>query len=297
MNDTAAETQTVNSAAADDEEWDLIIRPKIGWFDFRLRELWRYRDLIFLFVKRDFVSVYKQTILGPLWFLLQPLMTTLIFTIIFGRVAKLPTDGVPPMLFYMSGVTAWSYFAACLNKTSSTFVGNAGIFGKVYFPRLAIPVSVVISNLIAFGIQFLLFLGFVLWFVLDQDAKIQPNGWLLATPLLIIQMAILGLGFGIIVSSLTTKYRDLTQLVGFGVQLWMYLTPIVYPISQLSGKWQTLMAFNPMSAVVESFRFAFLGAGGVQLSHLAISWTMTVIVFGIGLMLFTRVEKDFMDTV
>jgi len=274
-----------------------VITPKIGWFDLRLKELWRYRDLIMLFVRRDFVAVYKQTILGPLWFLIQPLMTTLIFTVIFGKVAKIPTDGVPPTLFYLAGVTSWTYFANCLNKTSNTFVGNAGIFGKVYFPRLAIPVSVVISNLIAFGIQFVLFVGFVAWYGLVADAAIKPNVWMLILPLLILQMALLGLGFGIIVSSLTTKYRDLTQLVGFGVQLWMYLTPIVYPISQLSEKWQTVMAFNPMAPVVEMFRYAFLGSGEINLTHYGISIAMTLVILLVGMTLFTRVEKDFMDTV
>ncbi len=274
-----------------------MLSPKIGWFDFRLKELWRYRDLIGLFVRRDFVSVYKQTILGPLWFLIQPLLTTLIFTVIFGRVAKIPTDGVPPVLFYLAGVTAWTYFAACLNKTSNTFVGNANIFGKVYFPRLTIPVAVVISNLIAFGIQFLMFLGFLAWYALGKDGGISPNAWILATPLLVLQMALLGLGCGFIVSSLTTKYRDLTQLVGFGVQLWMYLSPVVYPASQLSEKWRTVMAFNPMAPIIEVFRYAFLGSGDFNGVHWAISAAMTLLILVVGVTLFTRVEKNFMDTV
>ena len=282
--------------SSDNASWDLILSPKVSWLDFRLGDLWKYRDLVALFVKRDFVAVYKQTILGPLWFLVQPVLTTLIFTVIFSRVANIPTDGVPPMLFYLSGVTAWGYFAGCLNKTSNTFVGNAAIFGKVYFPRLAIPVSVVISQLIAFAIQFALFLGVLAFFSL-RGTDITVNAWVLATPLLILQMALLGLGFGIIVSSLTTKYRDLTQLVGFGVQLWMYLTPIVYPVSQLSEKWQTVMAFNPMAPVIETFRHAFLGAGAVNPTHVVISVGMTFFVLGVGMMLFSRVEKNFMDTV
>ena len=293
-------TRSESECSSDDSyAWTLTITPHLGWFDLRLKELWSYRDLIGLFVRRDFVAVYKQTILGPLWFLIQPVMTTLIFTLIFGRVAKIPTDGVPPILFYLAGVTAWTYFANCLNKTSNTFVGNANIFGKVYFPRLAIPISVVISNLIAFGIQFLMFLGFVAYFYVfgSKGSVINPNIWILSLPLLILQMGLLGLGFGIIISSLTTKYRDLVQLVAFGVQLWMYLTPIVYPMSQLPAKWQAIMAWNPMAPVVETFRYAFLGAGTVNLGHCATGFFTTLVVLFVGMSLFTRVEKDFMDTV
>ena len=246
-----------------DTEWDLIIRPRRRWLDLRLGELWKYRDLVLLFVRRDFVSVYKQTILGPLWYLIQPLLTTLTFTVIFGQIAQLPTDGLPQFLFYMSGTVMWSYFSDCLNKTSNTFVGNAGLFGKVYFPRLAVPVSILFSNLITFAIQLSFFLIFLLYFSLS-GADVQPNLWVLLTPLLILTMAGLGLGFGILISSLTTKYRDLRFLVGFGVSLLMYATPVIYPVSSIPERFQTLIRLNPMTPIVEAFRYAFLGAGSVQ---------------------------------
>lgn len=274
-----------------------IIRPVSGWFDIHLADLWRYRDLIMLFVRRDFVSVYKQTILGPLWYLLQPIMTTIVFTFVFGKVAKIPTDGIPPTLFYFAGLTVWSYFSGCINRTSSTFISNSGIFGKVYFPRLSVPVSVVISGLIGFFIQLALFLGILLYYIV-QGAAITFNPlYLLALPLLIIQIGALGLGFGIIVSSLTTKYRDLAQLVGFGVQLWMYATPIAYPSSQVPQSWQWVIAINPMTPVVEMFRFAFLGVGTIDPWSITESAITTIVVLFIGIVLFSRVEKSFMDTV
>jgi lipopolysaccharide transport system permease protein len=210
----------IHNNSIEDEDWTLIIRPQRHLLDLRLGDLWRARDLIMLFVWHDFVSIYKQTILGPLWYLIQPLLTTITFTIIFGRIAQLSTDGLPPFLFYMSGTVIWSYFADCLNKTSQTFINNANLFGKVYFPRLAVPISILISNLIAFAIQFLLFIGFVIFFIV-VGAPVQPNAWILLTPLLVLLMAGFGLGFGIFVSSLTTRYRDLRFLVTFGVQLWM----------------------------------------------------------------------------
>ncbi|NVN97993.1 MAG: ABC transporter permease [Geobacteraceae bacterium] len=274
-----------------------IIRPVSGWFDLHLTDLWRYRDLIMLFVRRDFVAVYKQTILGPLWYLLQPIMTTIVFTFVFGNIAKIPTDGVPPTLFYFAGLTVWSYFSGCLNRTSNTFVNNAGIFGKVYFPRLSVPLSVVISGLIGFFIQMTLFIA-ILIFYNFQGAVIGFNPlYILALPLLILQIAALGLGFGIIVSSLTTKYRDLVQLVGFGVQLWMYATPIAYPSSQVPDRWQWVIALNPMTPVVEMFRFTFLGVGTINLWQIGQSLMATVIILFIGIILFSRVEKNFMDTV
>ncbi|WP_243371809.1 ABC transporter permease [Geotalea sp. SG265] len=277
--------------------WDKIIQPRSGWFDVHPLELWKYRDLIGLFVWRDFVSTYKQTILGPLWFLIQPLLTTTVFTIIFGSMAKLPTDGLPPFLFYLSGVIAWKYFADCLINTSNTFVNNAHIFGKVYFPRLTVPVSVVISNLIAFGIQFLLFIAFFAYFW-DSGAIItlKPAA-LLLIPVFILQMAALGLGFGIIVSSMTTRYRDLSHLVSFGVQLWMYVTPVVYPASLLPEKWRILLFLNPMAPVIEAFRYAFLGTGTINLQHWLLSLVTTCCVVLVGIVLFSRVEKSFMDTV
>lgn len=277
-------------------KWDKIIRPHTGWFDIHPGELWRYRDLIGLFVWRDFVSIYKQTILGPLWYIIQPLLTTLVFTIIFGNIAKLPTDGLPPFLFYLSGVIAWKYFADCLNNTANTFVSNAHIFGKVYFPRLTVPVSVVISNIIGFGIQFLLFVVFYVYYW-SNGAFIHPLPAILLLPILVVQMAALGLGFGIIVSSLTTRYRDLTHLIGFGVQLWMYATPVVYPTSFLPDKWRWLLLLNPMAPVVEAFRYAFLGTGSINLQSWLISVAITLCILFSGVILFSRVEKSFMDTV
>jgi len=281
---------------AENVKWTSIIRPRTGWFDVHLGELWRYRDLIMLFVRRDFVAIYKQTILGPLWFLFGPLFSTLVYTVVFGQIARIPTDGVPHVLFYLSGIVSWNYFSTCLTKTSDTFTANAGIFGKVYFPRLTVPISVVITNLITFGIQFALFLALLVYFYL-KGAAIQPNRWLLLFPLLIFEMAALGLGTGILISSLTTKYRDLTYLVSFGVQLWMYGTPIVYPLSQIPEKWQWIYYVNPMAPIVETFRFSFIGAGGVQLWHLGVSAAITAFLLFLGIILFSRIEKTFMDTV
>jgi lipopolysaccharide transport system permease protein len=279
-----------------EEQWTKVIGPRRGWFDINLPNLWNYRDLIILFVKRDFVAFYKQTILGPLWFLLQPLFTTIVFTVIFGRIAQIPTDGLPQMLFYMSGIVIWNYFANCLNNTSDTFVSNANIFGKVYFPRLTVPISIVITNLITFAIQFLLFLAFLSYFYLS-GADIKMSFWVFLTPLLLLQMAALGLGLGILISSMTTKYRDLKFVVGFGVQLWMYATPIVYPMSQIPEKWQWLFALNPMAAIVEADRYAFLGAGAIRPIHLGLSLGMTALILFAGIVMFSRIEKTFMDTV
>lgn len=278
------------------EKWSLIITPDLPWFDLRIRELWQYRDLVMLFVRRDFVSVYKQTILGPLWYFIQPLMTTVIFSIIFGNVAKLPTEGVPPFLFYLSGVVIWTYFADCLNKTSTTFIQNADIFGKVYFPRIAVPISILISNLITFGIQFLLFLGFLVYFMVS-GADVHPTWWVLCTPLLLLLMAGMGFGLGNLVSSLTIRYRDLRHLVTFGVTLLMYLTPVIYPASAVPEQLQWAIYLNPITAVVETFRYAFLGAGAINLRGLAYSIAFTVVIVLLGLAYFNRVQKNFMDTV
>jgi lipopolysaccharide transport system permease protein len=278
------------------QKWDLVIRPKTGWFDLHLSDLWRYRDLTMLFVWRDFVAQYKQTILGPLWHLLQPLFTTLLFTLIFGRVARLPTDGLPPALFYMAGVTCWGYFAECLNRTSGTFINNAAIFGKVYFPRLCVPMSIIISNLVKFGIQFVLFLAFM-GFYYAKGAVIHPNLAILLIPVLLLILAGLGLGVGIIVSSLTTKYRDLQVLVTFGVQLLMYATPVIYPMSMIPEKYRWLVLANPLSALVETFRYAFLGSGTFDPSQLLYSAAATVIILCVGVVLFNHVERTFMDTV
>jgi len=282
---------------AEDANWSLVIEPQRGLLDLRLGELWRYKDLVMLFVRRDFVSVYKQTILGPLWYLIQPLLTTITFTVIFGAIASLPTDGLPQFLFYMSGTVVWSYFAACLTKTSETFVQNANLFGKVYFPRLAVPVSILISNLITFLIQFAMFVLFALYFVL-RGTSIHPNWlWVALSPILIIMMAGLGLGFGIIISSLTTKYRDLRFLVQFGVQLLMYATPVIYPVSSIPEGFQWVILANPMTPIIEGFRYAFLGAGVTNLNYLLYSFGFMVVVVIIGSVIFNRVEQTFMDTV
>jgi len=291
-----SEFQESSSSASRSEKWDLVIRSNTGWFDLHLADVWRYRDLTLLFVWRDFVAQYKQTILGPLWHLIQPLFTTALFTLVFSKVANLSTDTLPPILFYMAGVTCWNYFAECLNRTSATFIQNASIFGKVYFPRLSVPVSVVLSNIIKFAIQFSLFLAFVGYYYV-KGAAIRPNMYVLLTPLVLLIMAALGLGLGIIVSSLTTKYRDLQVLVTFGVQLLMFVTPVVYPVSMVSHQYRWLILANPMTALVETFRYSFLGAGTFDPWQLVYSSAATLIILCIGVVLFNHVERTFMDTV
>ena len=280
----------------DSTSWTTVITPRGRWVDIDLLGLWRYRDLILLFVWRDMTAIYKQTLLGPLWFVLPPIATTIVFTIVFGKIAQIPTDGKPAFLFYFSGVVCWSYFAANLGKTADTFASNAGIFGKVYFPRLTVPISVVISNLIQFGIQFCVLVCVLIWFV-ASGLPWQPT-WALATlPLLLFQMAALGLGAGIFVSSLTTRYRDLAFAIGWGLQLWFYATPIVYPLSQIPQRWQWVIALNPMTAVVEGFRNALLGGDAPQVVHVLSSVAVTLCLLFCGLVLFARVERTFMDTV
>ena len=285
-----------SDALPDDENWTTRITPHLGWTDWRLRQLWRYRDLISLFVWRDFVSVYKQTILGPAWHVIQPLLTTLTFTVIFGSIARLPTNGVPPFLFYMAGTVVWSYFSNCLVNTSRTFVGNAHLMGKVYFHRLAIPISVVISGLISFGIQLAIFL-IVLSFYLATGKTVHLTGWLVLSPLFLLMLAGYGLGGGIIVSALTTRYRDLSNLVAFGVQLLMYATPVIYPTSVVSAKYRWVTELNPLTPIFEGIRLGFFGAGDVGPGQLAASFGLMVVTLVIGLMLFTHVERTFMDTV
>ena len=280
----------------DNEKWDLVITPRKKWWDLQLRDVWHYRDLIGLFVKRDFVSYYKQTILGPLWFLIQPLLTSVVFTVIFGNIANLPTDGLPQLLFYMSGTVLWSYFAGCLNSTSTTFISNAHLFGKVYFPRLVTPISIIISKLITFSIQFLFFLAFLLFFYLRGSA-VSLTAWAFVLPLLILLMAGLGLGFGIIISSMTTKYRDLQHLVSFGVSLWMYGTPVIYPVSSIPEQWRWVADLNPMTPIIETFRAGFLGAGDASWGRLLYSAGFMLVVLLIGILIFNRVEKTFIDTV
>jgi lipopolysaccharide transport system permease protein len=279
------------------ESWSLVIRPKGRWWQLQLREIWNYRDLLWMFVRRDFVAVYKQTILGPLWFFIQPLVTSLMFTVIFSGIAKISTDSLPPMLFYLAGITPWNYFSTCLNKTSGTFINNAGLFGKVYFPRLITPLSIVVSNLLQFVIQFLLFFVFLAYYFI-KGAPVHPDWLIIAwlTPALLLQMALLGLGTGILVSSLTTKYRDLTFLVAFGVQLAMYATPVIYPMDSIPAKYRWCIEANPMSAVIESFRAIYLG-GNIPWVQLGISTSVTGLLLLAGLVVFNRVEKTFIDTV
>ena len=281
-----------------DEErnWDIYIKPKTGWFEIDIKELFRYRDLIWLFVKRDFVTFYKQTILGPLWYIIQPLVNTIVFTVIFGNLAKISTDGVPPFIFYMSGTVVWSYFATCITLTSNTFNKNADIFGKVYFPRIAVPIANVTISLLQFIIQFSIFIIFLIYFHI-KGSLIYPNIYILALPLIILQMAVLGLGFGILISSLTTKYKDLTFVMSFFVQLWMYATPVVYPLSIVPEKYRLLAALNPMTSIVETFRGAFLGVSSISLIHIFISVLLTLLIFFLGLLFFNQIEKSFMDTI
>lgn len=287
----------LHSESADDDHWDLVIRPAGQWWDLQLSEVWRYRDLLWMFVRRDFVAVYKQTVLGPIWFFIQPLLTTIVFTIIFSGVAQISTNGMPPLLFYLAGTIPWNYFSTCLTKTSTTFVSNAAIFGKVYFPRLIVPLSVVASNLIQFAIQFVLFAAVHAWY-LTTTSLLSPNWPAIAvlTPILLVLMAALGLGTGIIVSSLTTKYRDMTFLVAFGIQLAMYGTPVIYPMSAIPEKYSWLIRLNPMTAPIESFRAAFLG-GQIPWTDLGMSAIVTLGLLLFGVVHFNKVERTFMDTV
>ena len=278
------------------EIWDSIIEPKSEWFDIPFGQIYRYRDLIYMFVKRDFVTFYKQTILGPLWYIIQPLVNSIIFTIIFSKLAKIPTDGIPPFLFYMAGTVAWGYFSECLTQTSNTFVVNREIFGKVYFPRMTVPIAIVITGLLQFIIQFVIFLGFLLYYW-SQGAQVAPTIMVFTLPLILLQMAILGLGMGILISSLVTKYRDLTFAMTFSVQLWMYITPVVYPLTQVPEQYRIFYVLNPMVSIVESFRGAFLGVSTIEPNHILISIMVTLGIFFTGVVLFSRIEKTFMDTV
>ena len=278
------------------DQWDLVLRPKAGWFDLHLADLWRYRDLVLLFIWRDFAATYKQTILGPLWYIITPVFTTLSFTLVFGQIAQISTDGLPQILFYMLGITFWTYFSDCLNRTAGTFLSNAGIFGKVYFPRLSVPLSTVVSNLIKFGIQLALFLAFLAVYYF-RGANVHPQWAVLLTPVLILMLGAFGLGAGIIVSALTTKYRDFQLLISFGVQLFMYATPIIYPLSAIPAKYRWLIVLNPMTSIVEALRFAFLGTGALDYAHLAYSAGFIGVVLFLGILLFSHVERTFMDTV
>lgn len=277
--------------------WTEVIEPKRSLLDVNFKEIWHYRDLILLFVRRDFVSQYKQTILGPIWIFIQPLFTTVTFLFVFNKIAKISTDGINPTLFYLSGITMWNYFADCLTKTSNTFLANAGIFGKVYFPRLVTPISIVISSLIKLGIQFALFIAAYVFFYLANEQPISINSTLLLLPFYVLTLAILGFGLGVLLSSLTTKYRDLSYLLTFGVQLLMYATPVIYPLSSTSGKLHSLLLLNPMTSVIENFKYSVFSHGEFWIEGFMYSLTFSIVTAIIGIVVFNQVEKTFMDTV
>lgn len=282
------------------EQWDLIIEGKTSLLDLKLKDVWRYRDLLGLLVKRDITSVYKQTILGPIWFFLQPLFTTVTFTFIFGNLAAISTDELPQPLFYMTGIIAWNYFSDCLTSTSTVFRSNAGIFGKVYFPRLIMPLSIVLSNLLKFGIQLLLLILMLAYYVILTPYQLQLNAYSLLLPVYVFLMAILGLSLGMIISSLTTKYRDLSFLVGFGMSLFMYATPVIYPLSAALVKYPKyvwLLKLNPLTGIIEGFRFALLGKGTFDWMMLTYSIVCAVFLLIAGAVVFNKVEKSFIDTV
>jgi lipopolysaccharide transport system permease protein len=278
------------------QEWDMINKPQTHLFDLNVKEVLHYRDLLWLLVRRDFVSFYKQTIFGPLWFFIQPIFTTITYTIIFGNLAGLSTEGVPKFLFYMAGVTCWNYFADCVNKTSTVFKDNSNVFGKVYFPRLIMPLSIIVSNLIRFGVQVLLFVITLAFFAI-KGGSFHITSYALMFPFLIIQMALLGLGIGCIISSLTTKYRDLVFVVSFGVQLLMYATTVVYPLSAVSEKYRLLVELNPMTPVIEIFRLGFLGEGSFSLILYAVTIMETFAIAVLGIIIFNKVERNFIDTI
>jgi len=282
-----------------DNQWDLVIKPKSSWFNLKLSELIRYKDLLFMFVRRDVVTIYKQTVLGPLWILIQPIFTTVMYVFVFGNVANLPTEGIPKPLFYLSGVILWGYFSEAFSKTSSTFSENAAIFGKVYFPRLIMPLSKIFSALIKFGIQFALFVGLLVYYLVTEPENINPGVSMLLLPLLLVLMAGLGLGFGLIFSSLTTKYRDLKFLIQFGVQLLMYATPIIYPLSMMQEGSTTrfVLELNPISHIIEAFKYAFVGNGSLSVGGLVYSGIFTLVILLMGIVVFNRTERTFMDTV
>ncbi|WP_158824947.1 ABC transporter permease [Mucilaginibacter lacusdianchii] len=279
------------------QDWDIELKPQDSVFNLHLKDVWNYRDLLWLLVRRDFVSFYKQTIFGPLWIFIQPIFTTIIFTVIFGRLAGISTSGAPGPLFYMSGTLAWNYFADCLNKTSTVFRDNASIFGKVYFPRLIMPLSIVFSNLVRFSVQLVLFLLFLTYYLFQPNVNVHPNLFVLLLPVVIILMAFLGLGLGLIITAMTTKYRDLVFLITFGVQLLMYATPVIYPLSAAPVKYRNLISLNPLSGLVETVRYGFLGTGQFYAGAFAYSVVASLVIFMLGLVVFNRVEKNFVDTV
>ena len=281
-----------------EQGWTTEIRPKDKLLSVDFKEIWRYRDLMMLFVKRNIITQYKQTVLGPLWFLIQPMMTTVMYMVVFGGIAKISTDGLPQPLFYLAGISFWQYFADCLGKTSNTFVTNAGIFGKVYFPRLVTPLSDVISNLLRFAIQFGLFMVVYAYYALFTDVQIHTNWYALMLPVLVLMLAGLALGFGILFSSMTTKYRDLQLLLGFFVSLWMYATPVIYPLSTITNDTlRIVMQLNPLTGIVEFFKYGMLGVGCHEWWMLGYSFGFMVVLLAIGIVVFNKVQKSFMDTV
>lgn len=281
---------------AQEENWDVVLTSNKFLFDLQIKQIWVYRDLLLLFVRRDIIAAYKQTIFGPLWYFIQPIFTTVIFTFIFGTLAKLPTGGAPQPLFYLAGVTAWNYFADCLIKTSTTFRDNAGVFGKVYFPRVITPLSIVISNLIRFGIQMLLFVGVLIYYIFN-GYNFQISWEVTLFPIFVIFMAMQGLGIGMLVTAMTTKYRDLAHLVGFGVQLMMYTTTVIYPLDSLSGKLYWVVSLNPMTFIIEGIKTCILGTGQITFFSFIYSLSITFVIFLIGLLTFNKVEKSFVDTI
>ncbi len=289
-------TNTATPSAAD--QWTTVIKPKDSLLSVDFKEIWRYRDLMMLFVKRNIITQYKQTILGPLWYLIQPLMTTVMYMVVFGGIAKISTDGLPQPLFYLAGISFWQYFSDCLTKTSNTFVNNASIFGKVYFPRLITPLSDVVSNLVRFGIQFGLFLLVYFYYLIFTDAPVHTNWYAFLIPVLVAMLAGLALGFGILFSSLTTKYRDLQLLLSFFVSLWMYATPVIYPLSTISNpKLLLLMQLNPLTGIVEFFKYGMLGVGCHEWWMLGYSFAFMIVLLTVGIVVFNKVQRSFMDTV
>lgn len=296
MDPAADQPQLTTQPSDRPYEWTRVITPTRGLLSVPLDEIWRYQDLLLLLVRRDFVAMYKQTILGPLWFVLQPVLTTLVFTVVFGSIANISTDGLPHTVFYLAGLTLWTYFAESMTKTSETFTTNANIFGKVYFPRMIIPLSIILSNLIKFGVQFVLFLVFVGWFWATNQG-VQPNMAVLLLPVLVLLMGMLGLGLGMIISAVTTKYRDMRFLLTFAVQLLMYATPVIYPTSAIPEKFAPLINANPVTPIIEAFRYGFLGRGDLDWGHLAYSFGFGAAALVVATIVFNQVEKNFMDTV
>ena len=292
--------KTVPTTRADDtsveQPWTRVIGPHRGFLSIPVAEIWAYRDLLMLLVRRDFVAMYKQTILGPLWFVIQPVLMTLVFTVVFGNIAQISTDGLPHVVFYLAGITCWTYFADSMTKTSETFTVNANIFGKVYFPRIIVPLSIIVSNVIKFAVQFGIFFAFLLWFWIGATG-VKPNAVAFLLPVLILIMAMLGLGAGMIISSMTTKYRDLRFLLTFAVQLMMYATPVIYPASVLPEKYKIFINANPVTPIIETFRYGFLGRGDFSLWHLGYSALFAALLLGLAVIVFNQVEKNFMDTV